>query len=136
MQTIVLTTNFDITNTDIVRNYKPTLVSTHPTINSEAGWTKARNQQTNFETVLQVISLRAQPTVLYKPRIQIINKKKQWEFTFTVEFDGVYYGNEEELGLLKNDFRNVPMIINLDESINDEYIEIGKNIRFETDALR
>jgi len=139
MQTIMVHTLFDITNTDVVRNYKPILVQSHQTINTEQDWYKARRQQTNFDTLIQVLSLRAQPTVLFKPKITKeslspfgINKKgKVWSFAFTVDFDGVYFNGIDNLGLLKDDIEHVPMISNLTESIHDEYLRVDKNIRFE-----
>ena len=145
MQTITVYTLFDITNTDVVRPYKPTLMKTHPTINSEKEWVKARQQQKNYETLLQVFSLRAQPMPLNKPLMKTIalnnfnikGKGKVWTFKFTVEHDSVYFNGIDELGLLKDDCENVPMILNLNESTKDEYIQVNKNIylRIEKNVL-
>ena len=139
MQTIKVFTLFDITNTDIIRPYKIALMQSHPSINSEAEWIIARKQQTNFETILQVLSLRTQPSVLHKPIVKTgslnkfkINKKgKIWSVVFTIEHDSVYFNGIRDLGLLEEDCEHVPMIINLDESITDEYLQVGKNIYFE-----
>jgi len=126
----MVTTQFDITNTDVMRPYKIALMQNHPTINTEADWNRARQQQKNYETLMQVLSLRAQPMPINKPTIKIKAKKKHWTFTFTVEHDSVYFNGIDELGLLKEDIEHVPMIVNLDESIKDEYLQVDKNIHF------
>ena len=142
MQTITVYTLFDITNTDIVRPFNPSAMQNHPTINSEKEWIKARRQQQNFETLMQVFSLRAQPIPKYKPKIENmslnkfgINKKgKVWKFVFTVEHNSVYFNGIDELGLLKDDIENVPMLTNLDEETKDEYLVVDKNITFEIET--
>ena len=127
MQEITVYTLFDITNTKIIRRYKKILMDNHPDINSEAQWIMAKNQQNNFETLMQIISLRAQPTLLYKPR----KKDNKWVFSFTVEFDDVYLKDSDKLGLLRDDCKNVPMINLLQSKITDSYLILDKNIFFE-----
>lgn len=139
MQTIRVLTRFDITNTDIIRPYSIALQETHPTINSEQEWIKARRQQINFETIVQILSLRTQPTILAKPRIKVlslskfgVNKKgKVWVFTFSIEHDDVYTAWGKELGLLETDAEHVPMILKLNETITDTFLRVNKNIYFE-----
>ncbi len=53
-------TLFDITQTGVLNRSKPTE-------DDVAGWVKRRNTQCNFDTVLQVISLRSQPEVVRLP---------------------------------------------------------------------
>jgi len=139
MQTIKVYTRFDITNTDIIRPFNKLLLKAHSKINSEENWIKARRQQSNFETLIQIISLRTQPTILYKPVMKISslikfnnNKKgKVWNFSFTIEHNGVYSDGLKVLGLLETDCRHVPMNLNLNETILDNYLVIDKNIYFE-----
>lgn len=143
MQEIIVYTLFDITKTDVLRNYKPAYLSGHPTINTEQEWIKARHQQQNWETVIQLLSLRANPLSINNP----INFKTklddygyhmflgiQWMFKFRIESNEVFRKGDDPVGLLKEDFNNVPMISNLNENVIDcEYFKaIGEqvNVRF------
>jgi hypothetical protein len=97
-------------------------------------WIKARNQQRNWETVMQVISLRAQPTLVDHPKQQDL----AWQFEFEVEVAGVYSGNGDvnDYSTLMHECDNVPMIVGLTEnaSLEPRLISQGlhQNIWFET----
>jgi len=132
MQTITVTTTFDITNTNIIRRYNKILLTA--SITNEDEYNTAKKQQTNFETIMQVISLRTQPTIIHKPKTYIKNKKKYWAFDFTVEFDNVYYDGKDNIGLLKSDCNNTPMINKLTSKISDNYLQVNKNIFLEVDT--
>jgi len=87
----------------------------------------ARDQQRNWETVLQCIGLRAQPT-----EIDFLIKEKDmkemefgemyqdqqmvWAFAFTVEHQSVFNDGDRELGLLEDAFDEVPVIVGLKET--------------------
>jgi hypothetical protein len=87
-----------------------------------------RNQQRNWETVLQAIGLRAQPTIIDGPRAIEINLKyvkfgelyegvhKVWAWNFSVEADGVFCRGDDNLALLEQDFDKVPVITYLSET--------------------
>lgn len=135
-------TLFDITNTGVSRrNILPD--------EDSIVYTKKRNQQINFETILQIISMRCQPeeiTVAKKILTRWNNiwgtdysKTKEkiatWSFEFTVSQESVFHDGINELGNLYLDSDTVPMIIKLDESL-DVGIQINtsagkKNIHFE-----
>ena len=72
-----------------------------------------RNQQRNWETLLQIISLRTQPIDLTVPE----KKDTAWEFEFRSESEGVFemHGNPDPLAGLKQDCEGVPMMLNLTE---------------------
>jgi hypothetical protein len=87
-------------------------------------------QQANFETVLQVISLRSQPENITETTISQTrfrpdsewgtayrsrNNVKCWQFEFTVAHTKVFAREDNELGALLADCQNVPMIKDLDE---------------------
>jgi len=76
-------------------------------------WNRSRNQQRNFETIMQMISLRAQPLVIVAPA-QIASR---WQFVFEVETPGVYSINSDinNLDGLANECDGIPMIIDLGE---------------------
>lgn len=82
-------------------------------IDNLSTWNLSRNQQRNWETLLQVIGLRTQPTVITYP----YRDDDCWHFEFETATDGVYSltGDPADLGALYQDCRNVPMIVNINE---------------------
>jgi len=88
-------------------------------------WFRMRNTQCNFDTILQVISLRAQPDVVQDPlRIEIDLKNTEyfgivlkegivpaWKFVFEVQHTSVFEDGIEDLGALYKDCIGVPMIL-------------------------
>ena len=138
-------TLFNITKTNIVSR-KPPLDLTE----SAAVWQNKRNMQSNFDTIVQVISLRAQPENISEPIVAEMKlsdfaqfgsgyteKKtvKIWQFNFYVNHVGVFTVDDNNLGALYMDCDSVPMI-----KINNEYDKLPlflssspqlKNIHFE-----
>jgi len=130
---IICYTLIDITKTGMVSNYKPGL----PTFVDDAGqiindadsWTKSRNQQRNFETIVQTIGLRAQPIFLDTPvdeEVVLSNyqfgekfngRHNVWKFKFSVEHLDVFTKNGTELLALIEDLNFVPCIVNLLETV-------------------
>lgn len=133
-------TLFDITETGVANRNKPDTI--------DKTWLRKRNTQCNFDTILQVISLRSQPEVVSKPVcIEIPNydyfgfvyekaKISQcWKFDFEVQHSSVFEDGLNTLGSLYNDCNQVPMIL-LEEqsSIISNVLDISKesrNIYFE-----
>jgi len=122
----------DITKTDVVQRYKNDLHfidSAGQDVTTEEEFNHSRNQQRNYETLLQVISLRAQPIYTEKPTClmstdlsnykfgaQFENSANLWEFTFGVEHEGVF-DSDRLFGALEDDVNKVPIIGELNESI-------------------
>lgn len=89
---------------------------------------KERNQQRNWETVLQVCGIRAQPISIYGPRcIEYDLDKLQfgdmykglhkvWVACIGVEHEGIYEKDGNKVGHLETDFEQVPIINGLDET--------------------
>lgn len=88
-----------------------------------------RNQQRNWDTVLQCIGLRAQPQMIEEPvcREFLIDettvfgemyygKQKVWVFTFGVDSDDVFLHDDDPVGGLDKDFSQVPVICGLEET--------------------
>jgi hypothetical protein len=87
-------------------------------------WYRKRNTQCNFDTILQVISLRAQPDVINDPVMNFIDldtvdyfgytlKEKNvpvWSFDFEVQHSSVFNDGISDLGALYTDCEGVPMI--------------------------
>ena len=90
---------------------------------------KERNQQRNWETVSQILSLRTQlieikylePIIddvgAYSFGVNYIGKHKIWQFEFAVEHADVYAVNSDRYSTLKDDFKVAPVILGLDETI-------------------
>ena len=121
-------TLFDITDTGIrshIRSAQFPMLDKHGNeIQNEQEWNKARNQQRNWETIIQIISLRAQPVRIIGPRKVPIRWKNRsentyaWKLNFEVEHSSVFYSDNNELGALINDAKNVPMLVNLNEYVD------------------
>lgn len=105
----------DITDTGIYR-MKPELLL-------------QRNQRRNWETVLQAISLRAQPIDFVSARNPKMasmtshefgsyyrGSHRCWKFMFFVEHQGVFGPEDDPTKFLQQDFNEVPVITGLTET--------------------
>jgi hypothetical protein len=123
-------TLFDITKTDITSRRPPLDISTEKLVS----WENKRNTQCNLDTIVQVISLRAQPENITSTDKITINLTEFDKFGFLIDpsepcdvhsFDfyvnhsGVFIENENELGALYTDCSGVPMI-----KIHDRHIRL------------
>jgi hypothetical protein len=90
-----------------------------------------RNQQRNWETVQQILGLRTQTTILetddfvddvvdYNFGIKYQGEHKIWTFKFGVDYADIYQEGPDKFGLIKNDFKITPVILNLTETILPE----------------
>lgn len=119
--TITCFTLFDIARTNVINRTRP---SVDDNLNE---WLYKRNTQCNFDTILQVISLRSQPEVSMYPTRSYIRfdevtdfgflfeqddeeKCPCWSFNFSVQHHSVFSDGIDELGALYRDCDNVPMI--------------------------
>jgi hypothetical protein len=88
-----------------------------------------RNQQRNWETVLQTIGLKTQPMMIEGPVAIESNLDDGWEFgeyyqgrhkiwawTFAVETADVFMLNDNPIGGLELDFEQVPVVQGLNET--------------------
>ena len=113
---------FDITQTGVLNRSKPSVDQ------DMTDWTYKRNTQANFDTILQVISLRSQPESLSIPKKRLIKfddfenfgflfqqieneTYPMWEFSFDIQHHSVFNDGISELGALYNDCNGVPMIL-------------------------
>jgi hypothetical protein len=107
-------TRFDITNTGVTGHYKSSRVPfrdlSGQEILDESSWNRARNQQRNWETLTQLIGLRAQISDSTPP----IRTGVDWTFEFSVETADVYGTAEDATAILRSDSEGVPMLINLE----------------------
>ena len=98
---------------------------------------KSRSQQSNFETILQIINMRSQPEnissidkidlavndlnkynfgYLYNEKYAKTDRAVIWKFMFSIDHPDVFHNGIEELGNLLNDCEQVPMITGLEET--------------------
>lgn len=135
-------TLFDITQTGVLNRSKPTEQDVE-------SWIKRRNTQCNFDTVLQVISLRSQPEVVRLPSVSELSETEQdlfgflytkedancWKFEFEVQHPSVFENGITPLGALYKDCEGVPMITCDDQhSLCPKFLDTSpelKNIHFE-----
>lgn len=132
---IVCKTSFDCTYTGITGNFKasqvPFVDRAGNKIENLLGWNHARNQQRNWETILQIISLNTQPQNISVP----VRNNDVWEFEFFVESEHVFGLNNDAdpLAGLKQNCIGVPMITGLNEKDTlDSMLQPEKNIWFQT----
>jgi len=88
-----------------------------------------RNQQRNWETVLQCIGIKAQPQLIEGPYCKTVvidettifpdiyfGEQRVWFFSFGVEYEDVFLVEDDPVGALDNAFSKVPIICGLEET--------------------
>lgn len=88
---------------------------------------RARNQQRNWETVQQLLGLRAQileiaqkkfteqDLIVFGPKYQ--GQQTMWQFEFSVEVKDVFKLDQDPVGILIQDFNHAPIVAGLDETV-------------------
>ncbi len=107
---ICVLTDFDCRPTGVTGHFRTNILpfvdrADQPITDFES-WNSSRNQQRNWETILQLIGLYTQPQRISDIRME----KGRWEFDFETEFDDVFRLNDDPVGLLKQACRGVPII--------------------------
>jgi hypothetical protein len=129
-------TLFDITATGITGHCKLTRMpfqdrAGHVIRDSES-WNRSRNQQRNWETLTQILSLRTQLFEITDPIPDQTGTR--WMFEFETETDGVYGPEDDPVSVLRSDAEGVPMLreLNNDPDIDTVLITEGprQNIWF------
>ena len=124
MKTITCYTLFDITQTNVLNRSKP-IGDNHKL------WLVQRNSQANFDTILQCVSLRANPEILHYPhRVEdntgnnpfgfLMEKQNiyYWKFDFKVQNNSVFNDSIDSLGFLTKDCHEIPMLTCGTESVD------------------
>ena len=114
-------TLFDCTRTGVTGAFRSSEIpyqdrAGQPVHNHE-NWHRSRNQQRNYETLLQIFGLRTQPQEITQPaRID-----GMWQFSFVSESEGVFdmHNNPDPLAGLLVDCEGVPMVTGLAEHTLD-----------------
>ena len=127
-------TLFDISKTGVLKNYvsyiPPFVDGACQTVRNKEEWSRSRNQQRNFETLVQIISLRSQPIILENPKMllnqnlinynfgsKFVEKATVWLVSFATEHVSVYSKENNPVGALEYDSDNVPIIVGLKETV-------------------
>lgn len=133
---ILCRTLFDCTATGVTGHMRssdlPFVDAAGQTVDNQLAWNRSRNQQRNYETLIQLISLRTQPI-----NVTATDQNQQyWQFSFETENESVYGSGTDAFENLLQDCAGVPMITNLGEqqSITAviETSGLRQNIWFET----
>ena len=130
---------FDCTATGVTGHFKSSRIpftdKAGQSITDETAWNRARNQQRNWETLTQIISLRTQVMELTEPEFY----DGAWEFEFATETADAYGHEEDPTRILRLDAEGVPMIQNLPtgEIITQQLVTQGldQNIWFLPTAI-
>jgi hypothetical protein len=115
---IICRTLFDCSHTGVTGTFRsgavPFVDRAGQKVDNIDSWNRSRNQQRNYETLLQIFGLRTQPQDIVGPN----RKNKTWEISFVSEVEAVFeiLGNADRLILLKQDCEGVPMMLNLLEN--------------------
>lgn len=118
----VCQTLFDITATGVTghckQNRMPFRDQAGQMIHDTDAWNRSRNQQRNWETILQILGLRTQ---LFGVTAPIPDQTGTcWMFEFETETAGVYGSDADPTEILRLDADGVPMLKELD---NDPGVE-------------
>lgn len=125
---------FDITATGVTGHLKSSRIPFRDRagqdITNEITWNRARNQQRNWETLTQLISLRTQVMDLTVPE----RFDGAWEFEFATETPDAYGPADDPTLILRMDSDGVPMLqtLNTGEIMTTQLIVEGpdQNIWF------
>ena len=128
---IICRTRFDITATGVRNSFYKNRADAADT----ETWTRNRNQQRNWETVNQIISLRTLPINITLPKRITQAGENLWVFEFEIEQPATVGTDEDPVGILKADCRDVPMLTGLDEDDDiGSTLIVNTNIEFAVDS--
>ena len=123
-------TDFDCTPTGITGHFRENAVpfqdQADQPVTNQTSWLRSRNQQRNWETLMQLISLYTQP--LRVSRVKIENLR--WQFDFDTDTDDVFQLGNDPVGRLRQACNGVP-IINYVEQELTTLLRPDVNIWFE-----
>lgn len=135
MNRITCRTLFDITRTEVKHSFNqgrlPFTDAAGQMVTDHRSWMLSRNQQRNWETVVQLLSLRTQPHDITGPGFWLAGEI-WWAFDFSVDDAGVFASQDRPFAQLEQDCTMVPMLIGLREQVTVTPMLIpGINIIFE-----
>lgn len=124
-------TMFDITATGVTGHCKMTRMPftdrAGQQINDADAWNRSRNQQRNWETITQILSLRTQLFGLTDPVQDTTGTR--WMFEFETESNGIYGPDSDPTQVLRADASGVPMLRELNNDPDIENILVTEGPR-------
>jgi hypothetical protein len=128
---IRVTTDFDCRPTGITGHFRPNILpitdQQGQAVTNQATWLRSRNQQRNWETIMQLISLYTQP--LRVSRVLVENLR--WQFNFDTDQEDVFRLNNDPVGLLQQACTGVPVINYVEQELTT-LLSPNVNIWFES----
>ena len=107
---IRVTTDFDCRPTDITGHFRPNILpitdQQEQAVTNQATWLRSRNQQRNWETIMQLISLYTQPLRVSRVRVENL----RWQFDFDTDQEEVFQLDNDPVGRLRQACAGVPVI--------------------------
>jgi hypothetical protein len=124
-------TLFDITATGVTGHAKsarmPFKDRAGKIIQDVESWNRSRNQQRNWETLTQILSLRTQLFDLTDPVPD--QSGTRWMFEFETETDGIYGPESDPVSVLRADAEGVPMLCELNNDPDIETVLVTEGSR-------
>jgi hypothetical protein len=116
-------TLFNVTQTGVLNR--------RPNVTVDAAQELLKKMQCNFDTIIQVLSLRCQPEDITNTKTKTENKQTWYFFDFTAP-ESVFSDSYTTFGALLDDCQNVPML-SIDKFKEHTLNSLGKhpNIKFE-----
>jgi len=128
---IRVTTDFDCRPTGVTGHFRPNILpitdQQGQAVINQATWLRSRNQQRNWETIMQLISLYTQP--LHVTRVRVENLR--WQFAFDTDQEEVFRLNNDPVGRLKQACTGVPVINYVEQELTT-LLRPDVNIWFES----
>ena len=128
---IRVTTQFDCTATGVTGHFRTNVLPFDDregqSVTDLTSWNRSRNQQRNWETILQIIGLYTQAQDISPT----IHTAQGWSFEFSTDFDDVFADRGDPLGLLKKACQGVPMFADLDHTPSTSMLDPNNNIEFD-----
>ncbi|SVC26230.1 uncharacterized protein METZ01_LOCUS279084 [marine metagenome] len=124
-------TLIDVSPTGIISEYRgdvpmPFVDDLKNIINDQESWSNSRNEQRNWETLVQCISLRAQPIMLSESAVENISvasldfgykgKQNVWTFDLGFETADIFTDSGDPVKLLIEQLDVIPILTGLKET--------------------
>lgn len=128
---IRVTTDFDCRPTGVTGHFRPNILpitdQQGQAVTNQATWLRSRNQQRNWETIMQLISLYTQPLRVSRVRVQNL----RWQFDFDADQEEVFRLGDDPVGRLKQACTGVPVINYVEQELTT-LLRPDVNIWFES----
>ena len=128
---IICRTLFDCSFTGVTGNFRPSEIPfvdrAGQHIKNQTDWNHSRNQQRNWETITQILSLRTQ---LFDLTLPIQDQTgTRWMFEFETESEGIYGPESDPTQVLRLDAQGVPMLLELNNGPDIDTILVTEGAR-------